>query len=46
MDAQDEKIRRERWVARVAAGVLAVVIAVGLWQMYGSWLMRTGEHGI
>lgn len=45
METQDREQRRQAIAARVAAGVLAVVIAVGLWQMYGSWLMSAAGHG-
>jgi hypothetical protein len=46
MEAQDAKFRRRQLAARVVTGVLAVIISIGLWQMYGSWLMSAaGEYG-
>lgn len=38
MDARDRKPGYSR-IERVVAVLLAVVVAVGLWQGYGAWLL-------
>ncbi len=43
MDAQDKECRRRKIAARVAAALLAVIISIGLWQMYGEWLFPAGH---
>ena len=45
MDSQ-ENLRRMQRVVRAVAAVLAMLVSIGLWQMYGAWLMSAaGEHG-
>jgi hypothetical protein len=48
MDAQELKpvsTRHSRLLARLAVAWLAAVLAVGLWQAYGEWLL-TGGPGL
>lgn len=46
MESQDADLRRRQVVSRVVTAALAVIISIGLWQMYGSWLMSAAaEHG-
>jgi len=45
MDAQQD-LQRKRRVVRAVTTALAVVIAVGLWQAYGAWLLgAAGGYG-
>jgi hypothetical protein len=40
MDARDENLRPHRArLARLATGVLAALLAWGLWQGYGAWIL-------
>jgi hypothetical protein len=34
---------RKTWAARIVVGALLVLLVVGLWQGYGTWLL--GEAG-
>lgn len=47
MDAHELKPRSNRftrpWVARVVGVCLVIVLAAGLWQGYGAWLLG-GRH--
>jgi hypothetical protein len=37
---------RKTWAGRIAFGVLVVLLVVGLWQGYGSWLLgEVHAHG-
>jgi len=50
MDAQERKPGSSRGVrplaVRLVVAWLAVVLAVGLWQAYGAWLLGNGAgHG-
>jgi len=46
MEAQEGNLRRKQLWGRAVTAVLAVIISIGLWQMYGSWLMSSaGEYG-
>jgi hypothetical protein len=43
MDAHE---KNRTWAARVAFGALVVLLAVGLWQGYGTWLLgAVRAHG-
>ena len=44
-DRETRSSRRSRCVARVAIAWLATVLAVGLWQAYGTWLSGNGYFG-
>ena len=44
MEAQHAELRRRQVAARVAMALLAVLISIGLWQMYGP-LLNPGEYG-
>jgi hypothetical protein len=44
MDAQVKNPRP--WLVRAAVFVLAVVLAVGLWQAYGAWLFSAAASHV
>jgi hypothetical protein len=41
MDARDRNLRFSR-AERFAAVLMVLVLAAGLWQGYGDWLLRAG----
>ena len=45
MDAQDDKTPRHSWIARITLGALVLILVIGLWQGYGTWLLNgAGTH--
>jgi hypothetical protein len=39
MDAQERTSSRRSWLARFAVAALVVMLVLGLWQGYGTWLL-------
>jgi hypothetical protein len=50
MDAQQSKLDASRdrrpWVVRLVVAWLAIVLATGLWQGYGRWLLSSGGGNV